>query len=251
MKTLEANDIGVCNIATARPIVSESFELSRSLGSFILIDKQSRATVGAGMIKFPLRRASNLAWQRFDLDRKTRAAQKRQSPTIVWFTGLSGSGKSTIANLVERRLHALGRHTFVLDGDNVRHGLNRDLGFTDADRIENVRRVANVAQLMADAGLIVLVALISPFERDRLMARNIAGDIRFVEVFVDAPLAVCIERDPKGLYAKVRADKIEHFTGFDSGYEPPKVPDLHLRSDLDSVDECVERVLGMIEGRDH
>ena len=244
---LAANDIGFCNLATARPVAFESYRESRSLGGFILIDRVSRATVGAGMIEFPLRRSANLTWQNFDVAREARAAQKAQRPAIVWFTGLPGSGKSTIANIVERRLHTLGRHTFLLDGDNVRHGLNKDLGFTDGDRVENIRRVANVARLMADAGLIVLVALISPFAREREMARDIAGEVEFLEIFVDAPLSVCRERDPKGLYAKAARSEIAHLTGIDSAYEAPEAPDLHLLTGRDSVETCVDQVLAQLE----
>jgi bifunctional enzyme CysN/CysC len=246
-KVLGANGIGVCNLATSHPVSFESYRDSRSLGSFILIDRMTRATVGAGMIEFPLRRATNLAWHTFDIDRERRAAQKAQRPAIIWFTGLSGSGKSTIANLMERRLHALGRHTFLLDGDNVRHGLNKDLGFTDVDRVENVRRLANVARLMAEAGLIVLVALISPFARERQMAREIAGDVEFLEIFVDAPLSVCQERDPKGLYAKASKGQIAHLTGIDSPYEVPEAPDLHLQTGRHDVTACVAAALALLE----
>ena len=244
---LAVNDIGFCNLAAARPVAFESYQESRSLGGFILIDRVSRATVGAGMIEFPLRRSANLTWQDFDVNRDARAAQKSQRPAIIWFTGLPGSGKSTIANMVERRLHALGRHTFLLDGDNVRHGLNKDLGFTDGDRVENIRRVANVARLMADAGLIVLVALISPFARERAMAREIAAEVEFLEVFVDAPLSVCRERDPKGLYAKAARGEIAHLTGVDSAYEAPTAPDLDVHTDRDSVETCVAAVLALLD----
>ena len=199
------------------------------------------------MIEFPLRRASNLAWQRFDLDRDTRAAQKRQTPTIVWFTGLSGSGKSTIANLVEYRLHALGRHTFVLDGDNVRHGLNRDLGFTDADRVENVRRVGEVAKLMVDAGLIVIASFISPFQSERRSVRALVEEGEFIEVFVDAPLNVAEQRDPKGLYKKARRGELKNFTGVDSPYEKPEAPELHLDTNLLEPEEAAELVIEAME----
>ena len=246
---LETNEIGFCNLATSRPVAFDSYHESRKLGSFILIDRVNRSTVGAGMIEFSLRRSTNLAWQSFDVNRAARAAQKAQQPRIVWLTGLSGSGKSTIANALERRLHALGRHTFLLDGDNIRHGLNKDLGFTDADRVENIRRVANVARLMADAGLIVLVALISPFARERAMAREIAGEVEFREVFVDAPLSVCRERDPKGLYAKAARHEIAHLTGIDSPYEVPEAPDLRLSTDRDTMEVCVDAVLALIGER--
>ena len=197
-------------------------------GAFILIDRISNATLGAGVIDFGLRRAQNLSWQSFDVNREVRARMKGQQPAIVWFTGLSGSGKSSIANLLEKRLAAEGRHAYILDGDNVRHGLNKDLGFTEAARVENIRRVAEVARLMADAGLIVLVSFISPFEKERRLAREIAGDIDFCEVYVDTPLEVCEARDPKGLYKRARAGEIKNFTGIDSPFEPPQAPELVL-----------------------
>ena len=245
-RELAANEVGYCNIATAHPVAFESYQDSRRLGSFILIDRTTRATVGAGMIEFALRRATNIGWHDFDISRERRAAQKAQRPAVVWFTGLSGAGKSTIANIVDRRLFGLGHHTFLLDGDNVRHGLSKDLGFTDADRVENIRRVANVARLMAEAGLIVLVALISPFRREREMAREIAGDVAFFEVFVDAPLSACQERDPRGLYAKARAGRIANLTGIDSPYEPPEAADLHLRTDRSDPTACADEVLTLL-----
>jgi bifunctional enzyme CysN/CysC len=246
VRELGANEVGYCNVATAHPVAFETYRDSRRLGSFILIDRVSRATVGAGMVEFPLRRATNLAWHDFDVTRERRAAQKAQRPAVIWFTGLSGAGKSTIANIVDRRLFGLGHHTFLLDGDNVRHGLSKDLGFTDADRVENIRRVANVARLMAEAGLIVLVALISPFRRERQMAREIAGDVAFFEVFVDAPLAACQERDPRGLYAKARQGQIANLTGIDSPYEPPEAADLHLHTDKSDAAACADEVLSLL-----
>ncbi len=248
-KVLETNEIGACNLALARPVAFEHYKESRDLGSFILIDCGTRATVGGGVIDFPLRRASNLRWQDFDVTPALRAAQKGQRPAIVWFTGLSGSGKSTITNHVERLLHRQGRHAFVLDGDNVRHRLNRDLGFTDADRVENVRRVAEVARLMAEAGLIVLVSLISPFRLDRRMAREIAGEIDFFEVFVDASLETCERRDPKGLYAKARSGQITNFTGVNSRYERPEKPDLRLETDIYDAETCIARVLALLKDK--
>jgi bifunctional enzyme CysN/CysC len=227
-KTLALNGVGVVNMALDRPVAFDPYAHNRTTGSFILIDRLTSRTVGAGMIDFPLRRATNIAWQAFDIDRQARASQKRQIPAIVWFTGLSGSGKSTIANAVEKLLFSHGRHLYVLDGDNVRHGLNRDLGFTEADRVENIRRVAEVARLMADAGLIVLVSFISPFRRERQLAREIAGDIPFIEVFVDTPLEVCEARDPKGLYARARVGEIANFTGIDSPYEPPEQAEIRI-----------------------
>jgi bifunctional enzyme CysN/CysC len=201
-KRLELNDIGVCGLELAKPIVFEPYRENRELGGFILIDRLTNATVGAGLLHFSLRRAHNVHWQALDVDKRIRASQKDQKPCVLWFTGLSGAGKSTIANLLERRLLALGRHTYLLDGDNVRHGLNKDLGFTEADRVENIRRVAEVARLMADAGLIVLVSFISPFRAERRMARGLLPAGEFIEVFVDTPLAVAETRDPKGLYKK-------------------------------------------------
>jgi bifunctional enzyme CysN/CysC len=241
------NDIGACNISLARPIVFEPYEINRVLGAFIIIDKASNATVGAGMIRFALRRAANISWQALDIDKMARADLKGQRPLCVWFTGLSGSGKSTLANLLEKRLHADGRHTYILDGDNVRHGLNRDLGFTDADRVENIRRVAEVARLMADAGLIVIVAFISPFNSERQMARDLFAEGEFIEVFVDTPLEVCERRDPKGLYKKARAGLLPHFTGIDSGYEPPQQPEVHLRGDADAPELLVEQLMSAID----
>ncbi|WP_133479178.1 sulfate adenylyltransferase subunit CysN [Cognatilysobacter segetis] len=229
-KHLEMNEVGVCNLYLDTPVPFEAYRDNRELGGFILIDRQTNATVGAGTIDFALRRAANIHWQHVDVDRAARARLKGQSPRCVWFTGLSGSGKSTIANLVEKRLHAMGRHTYILDGDNVRHGLNKDLGFTDEDRVENIRRVAEVAKLMTDAGLIVLVSFISPFRSERRLARSLFGPGEFVEVFVDTPLDVAESRDVKGLYAKARAGMIPNFTGIDSPYEVPEHAELVLRT---------------------
>ncbi|KRA51582.1 sulfate adenylyltransferase subunit CysN [Pseudoxanthomonas sp. Root630] len=227
-KRLELNEVGYCNLSLDEPIAFEPYVRNRALGGFILIDRYDNATAGAGTLDFALRRAGNVHWQHVDVDKAARARQKGQAPKVLWFTGLSGAGKSTIANLVDKRLHALGYHSFLLDGDNVRHGLNRDLGFTDEDRVENIRRVAEVAKLMTDAGLIVLVSFISPFRAERRMARERFGDGEFVEVFVDVPLSVAESRDVKGLYKKARAGLIPNFTGIDSPYEAPEHPDLHL-----------------------
>ena len=244
--TLSNNEIGLCNIALEQPIAFEVYEASRELGAFIIIDRVTQGTVGAGMIRFPLRRATNISWQAFDTDRSTRAVLMHHQPMIVWLTGLSGSGKSTIANFAERKLGAQGLHTYILDGDNLRHGLNKDLGFTDADRVENVRRAAEVARLMADAGLIVLVSLISPFARERQMAREIAGDIPFLEIFVDTSLEVCAARDPKGLYEKARGGSLKNFTGIDSPYEIPNNPDLRLRTEGCSPEEAADELVAGI-----
>jgi bifunctional enzyme CysN/CysC len=242
-KTLELNDIGLCNLSLAEPIAFDPYDDNRTTGSFILIDRFTNATVAAGMIRYGLRRASNIHWQALDVNKDVRARAKSQRPCILWFTGLSGAGKSTIANLVEKKLHLMGRHTYLLDGDNVRHGLNRDLGFTDADRVENIRRVAETAKLFLDAGLIVLVSFISPFRSERDMARDLVGAGEFIEVHVDAPLAVAEERDPKGLYKKARAGEIKHFTGIDSPYEPPLKPDLHLDTTVGDAELHADRIV--------
>ena len=240
---LELNEVGYVNLALDRAIAFEPYARQRELGAFILIDRQSNATVGAGTIDFALRRAHNLHWQHLDVDKAARARIKGQVPRCVWFTGLSGAGKSTIANRVDRRLHAMGFHTFVLDGDNVRHGLNRDLGFTEADRVENIRRVAEVAKLMTDAGLIVLVSFISPFRAERRMARELFAPGEFVEVFVDTPLDVAERRDVKGLYAKARAGRIPNFTGISSPYERPEAAELVLDTTAADADVLAQRVI--------
>jgi bifunctional enzyme CysN/CysC len=248
-KVLELNEVGVVNLSTAEPIAFDPYEENREAGAFILVDRFSNHTVAAGMIHFALRRASNIHWQALDVNRSARARLKHQRPTVLWFTGLSGSGKSTIANLVEKRLYARGRHTVTLDGDNVRHGLNRDLGFTDADRVENIRRVAETAKLMSDAGLIVLVSFISPFRSERDMARGLLPEGEFLEVFVDAPIDVCRQRDPKGLYARAFAGELKNFTGVDSPYEAPEEPDLHLHTDATSAEALAEQVIAFLETR--
>jgi len=242
-KTLGLNDIAFCNLSLAEPIAFDLYENNRTTGSFILIDRFSNDTVAAGMIRFGLRRASNIHWQALDVDKEGRARALGQKPCILWLTGLSGAGKSTIANLVEKKLQAAGCYTYLLDGDNVRHGLNRDLGFTDADRVENIRRVAETAKLFVDAGLIVLVSFISPFRSERDMARNLVGTDEFFEVYVDAPLAVAEARDPKGLYQKARAGQIMHFTGIDSPYEAPLAPDIYLDTTAAGAEELAERIV--------
>ena len=229
-KSLAMNEVGEVKIALQAPLAFDSFAANRATGAFILIDRMTNATAGAGMILHPLRRADNIHWQSLDVTKKARAAAKNQTPAALWFTGLSGSGKSTIANLLEKKLHAAGRHTYILDGDNVRHGLNRDLGFTEADRVENIRRVAEVAKLMVDAGLMVIVSFISPFRAERDMARSLFEDGEFAEVFVDTPIEECARRDPKGLYARALAGEIRNFTGIDSPYEAPGRPEIHLHT---------------------
>ncbi|UAL12291.1 sulfate adenylyltransferase subunit CysN [Caulobacter segnis] len=249
-KRLELNEIGVCNLSLDQAIPFEAYADNRQMGGFILIDRISNRTVGAGMINFALRRADNIHWQHTDVGKASRAALKSQRGQVVWLTGLSGAGKSTIANLVEKRLHALGRHTYLLDGDNVRHGLNKDLGFTEEDRVENIRRVAEVAKLMVDAGLIVLTAFISPFRAERRLARDILEPGEFIEVFVDTPLAVAEARDVKGLYKKARSGQLKNFTGVDSPYEAPEAPE--LRIDTTAIDpvEAAERIVAWLEGQE-
>ena len=246
-KRLELNEVGYCNLSLEEPVAFAPYAQNRTLGGFILIDRQNNDTVAAGTLDFALRRADNVHWQHLDVDKAARARIKGQSPKVLWFTGLSGAGKSTVANLVDKRLHALGYHTFVLDGDNVRHGLNRDLGFTDEDRVENIRRVAEVARLMADAGLIVLVSFISPFRAERQMARERFEPGEFVEVFVDVPLEVAEARDVKGLYRKARAGLIPNFTGIDSPYEAPERAELRLAADRDAPEAMVEQVLAALD----
>ncbi len=242
-KTLELNAIGVAEIATDKPLVFEAYAQNRALGGFILIDKLTNRTVGAGMLHFSLRRAQNVHWQATDITREVHASLKNQKAKVLWFTGLSGSGKSTIANEVEKRLNLMNRHTFLLDGDNVRHGLNRDLGFTEADRIENIRRVGEVAKLMADAGLIVLTAFISPFRAERDMVRQMLPQGEFVEIFVDTPLEVAEARDVKGLYKKARSGALKNFTGIDSPYEPPEDPDIRVNTVEMTPEEAAEHII--------
>ncbi|OYU02371.1 MAG: adenylyl-sulfate kinase [Sphingomonadaceae bacterium PASS1] len=245
-KTLELNAIGVAELATDKPIVFEPYADSRTLGGFILIDKITNRTVGAGMLHFSLRRAQNVHWQASDIGREQHADLKNQKARVLWFTGLSGSGKSTIANEVEKSLNLMNRHTFLLDGDNVRHGLNKDLGFTEADRIENIRRVGEVAKLMADAGLIVLTAFISPFRAERDMVRSMLPDAEFIEIFVDTPLEVAEARDVKGLYKKARSGALKNFTGIDSPYEPPLDPEIRVNTVEMTAAEAAEYIIRQI-----
>ncbi len=245
-KQLALNEIAVVKLGIDRPVAFDPYESVRETGGFILIDRISNATIGAGMLRFALRRSHNIHMQHVDVDKATRGAMKGQKPCVLWFTGLSGAGKSTLANQLEKRLNALGRHTYLLDGDNVRHGLNKDLGFTEADRVENIRRVAEVAKLMVDAGLIVLTAFISPFRSERRMARGLLEDGEFIEIFVDTPIAVAEERDPKGLYKKARRGEIKNFTGIDSPYEAPENAEIRIdTSDRDieqTVDDMMQRL---------
>ena len=240
---LELNDIGVCELLLDRPIAFEPYEVSRELGGLVFIDRLTHHTVGAGLLHFELRRSQNVHWQALDVNKALRSRLNAQRPAVLWFTGLSGAGKSTIANIVERKLSALGRHTYLLDGDNVRHGLNRDLGFTDQDRVENIRRVAEVARLMADAGLLVLVSFISPFRAERRSARALMPEGEFIEVFVDASLAEAERRDIKGLYKKARRGELKNFTGIDSPYEAPEHPEIHLHTDSVAADAAADRVI--------
>jgi bifunctional enzyme CysN/CysC len=243
---LELNEIGVCNLSLDAPIAFDPYAENKDLGGFILIDRLSNRTVGAGMLHFALRRSQNIHWQALDVNKAVRAAAKGQKGRVVWLTGLSGAGKSTIANLVEKRLHVDGRHTYLLDGDNVRHGLNKDLGFTEEDRVENIRRVAEVAKLMVDAGLIVLVSFISPFRAERRMARELMGEGEFVEVFVDTPLAEAEKRDVKGLYKKARAGELKNFTGVDSPYEPPEHAEIRIDTTRLSAEEAAEVIVAQL-----
>ena len=248
-RRLELNEIGFCNLSAGQRVPVEPYAENRATGAFILVDRFTNRTAGAGMIAFPLRRAANIHQESFLVDKAARARLIGHRPLVLWFTGLSGSGKSTVAKLVEQALHRAGRHTYSLDGDNIRHGLNRDLGFTDADRVENVRRVGEVAKLFADAGLLVLCSFISPFRAERRMVRELLEPGEFVEVFVDTPIEECMRRDPKGLYAKAQAGRITNFTGIDSPYEHPEAPELHLRTAGRSPEELAAEMLDWLQGR--
>jgi bifunctional enzyme CysN/CysC len=247
--TLDINEIGVCNLEVDRPIAFDPYDVNRDTGGFILIDRISNDTVGAGMLRFALRRAKNVQWQALDVDKSARSAMKRQRACVLWYTGLSGAGKSTIANLVDKKLHSTDRHTYLLDGDNVRHGLNKDLGFADADRVENVRRIAEVAKLMVDAGLIVGTAFISPFRAEREMARALLAEGEFIEIFIDTPLDVAEGRDPKGLYKKARRGDLKNFTGIDSPYEAPENPELRINTTTTTAEEAAEAIVAYLNRR--
>ena len=248
-KTLELNEVGVCNLSLDQQIAYDPYKENRQTGSFILIDRRTNETIGVGMLDFSLRRAQNVVWQEMKVDQEARANLKHQKPAVLWFTGLSGSGKSTIANLVEQKLYDRGRHTTTLDGDNVRHGLNKDLGFTDADRVENISRVGEAAKLMVDAGLLVLVSFISPFISERRLARRLVDDGEFIEVFVNTPLELCESRDPKGLYKKARAGEIKNFTGIDSAYEAPEAPEIEIKTADLSAEEAADQIIAYLDAR--
>jgi bifunctional enzyme CysN/CysC len=243
---LELNDIGVCELELDQPVAFEPFQDNRELGAFILIDRITHHTVGAGMLRFALRRSHNLHWQTLDINQQARAQLNGQRACVIWLTGYSGAGKTTIANLVERKLHYLGRRTYMLDGDNVRHGLNKDLGFTEQDRVENIRRVAEVAKLMVDAGLIVLVSFISPFRAERAGARALLAEGEFIEVFVDTPLADAERRDVKGLYQKARRGELKNFTGIDSPYEAPEAPEIHIDTMKNTPEQAAEAIVAYL-----
>ncbi|DAC64871.1 TPA: sulfate adenylyltransferase subunit CysN [Candidatus Thalassarchaeaceae archaeon] len=245
-KTLQLNEIGVCNISLDKRIAFDSYDENQTMGGFIIVDRLSNNTVGMGLIDFALRRSENIHWQKMDVSQNSRAEQKSQTPRIIWFTGLSGSGKSSIANILEKKLQSLGKHTITLDGDNIRHGLNRDLGFTEADRVENIRRVGEVARLMLNSGLICITSFISPFESERAMARSLVSENEFVEVFVDTPLSVCEERDVKGLYAKARSGEIPNFTGISSPFEGPKNPEIRIDTTKISAEEAANQIIEFI-----
>ncbi len=248
-KQLDLNGIGVCTLSLNKAVAFDPYKENADTGGFILIDRMTNNTVGAGMLHFALRRSQNIHMQHVDIDKQARALSKAQQPAVLWFTGLSGAGKSTIANLVEKKLHAAGQHTYLLDGDNVRHGLNRDLGFTDADRVENIRRVGEVAKLMVDSGLIVLTAFISPFRSERQMARDLVEEGEFIEIFIDTPLNVAEDRDPKGLYKKARRGELKNFTGIDSDYEAPENPEIHIKTTEMSSDEAADAIVEMLRKR--
>ena len=248
-KKLNLNDIAYCKVAIDKMHGISSYSNNQKLGSFVIIDPYNNRTIGVGMIDHVLRRSSNISWHEMSINKKTRSELNSQTPCVVWFTGLSGSGKSTIANILEQKLHAIGKRTYLLDGDNVRHGLNKDLGFTDADRVENIRRVAEVSKLMVDAGLITLVSFISPFKSERQMARNLLSSDEFFEIFVNTSLEECEKRDPKGLYKKARAGELKNFTGIDSSYEEPENPDLILNTSLGNAEQLTDQIINFLKDK--
>lgn len=248
-KKLDLNEIGVCNLSLDQPIAFDPYKENRDTGGFIVIDRLTNSTIGAGLLHFALRRSQNIHWQAIDVNKQAHAALKRQKPCVLWFTGLSGAGKSTVANLVEKKLHALGKHTYLLDGDNVRHGLNKDLGFSETDRVENIRRVGEVSRLMVDAGLVVLVSFISPFRSERRMSRELVEQHEFIEIFIDTPIAVAEERDPKGLYKKARRGELKNFTGIDSPYEPPENPEIRIDTTAQSPEQAAELIVSHLVAR--
>jgi bifunctional enzyme CysN/CysC len=244
---LELNQIAVCNISLNKRIAFDPYRQNKTTGGFIIIDKLSNHTVGMGLIDFALRRSDNIHWQNMDITKEQRAQQKNQLPKIIWFTGLSGSGKSSIANILEKKLHTMGKHTIVLDGDNIRHGLNKDLGFTEADRVENIRRVGEVTKLMVDSGLICITAFISPFESERRMIRSLVQEGEFIEIFVDTPLSICEERDVKGLYAKARSGQLPNFTGISSPFENPQNPEIRIDTTISSPESAADIIIDFLE----
>ena len=242
-KTLNLDEVGYCKLALAQSIVFDSYRDNQKTGSFTLIDEHTNSTIGAGVVDFALRRSQNISWQKTSVNQELRSHAKQQKPFVLWFTGLSGSGKSTIADELEKKLHQLGKHTILLDGDNVRHGLNKDLGFTDQDRVENIRRIAEVSKLMVSSGLITIVSFISPFQSERVMARNLLDEGEFIEIYIDTPIELCEARDPKGLYKKARAGKLKNFTGIDSEYEVPEKAEITLRNSKANIDDLVGEIL--------
>ena len=242
-KTLNLDEVGYCKLALAQSIVFDSYRDNQKTGSFTLIDEHTNSTIGAGVVDFSLRRAQNISWQKTSINKELRSHAKQQKPCVLWFTGLSGSGKSTIADELEKKLHQLGKHSILLDGDNVRHGLNKDLGFTDQDRVENIRRIAEVSKLMVSSGLITIVSFISPFQSERAMARNLLDEGEFIEIYIDTPIELCEARDPKGLYKKARAGKLKNFTGIDSEYEVPENAEITLRNSKANIDDLVGEIL--------
>ena len=242
-KTLNLDEVGYCKLALGRSIVFDSYRDNQKTGSFTLIDEHTNSTIGAGVVDFSLRRAQNISWQKTSVNQELRSHAKQQKPFVLWFTGLSGSGKSTIADELEKKLHQLGKHSILLDGDNVRHGLNKDLGFTDQDRVENIRRIAEVSKLMVSSGLITIVSFISPFQSERVMARNLLDEGEFIEIYIDTPIELCEARDPKGLYKKARAGKLKNFTGIDSEYEVPEKAEITLRNSKANIDDLVGEIL--------